>query len=206
MVKSSKGKRKWKSLTLKVEHLRLELEERNETIEEITKEFLDMLAQVAEADPVTAESKVPRANEARPAEAQQDGHETGEASDHPTAEDKEIPEEIKSLWKQIAKVAHPDKTGGDERKTELYKRAASAMASGDIDEIVAVANELGFDLPEASDASVDRLEKVAKDLQGRLNNLENSVIWQWSNAPPSKRATILALYMKSKGLRPKKNS
>ena len=119
-------------------------------------------------------------------------------------EKEDLPEEIKSLWKQIAKATHPDKTGNDPEKTELYKRASSAVEKGAIDEIIAVAMDLGLDVPEASPVAVLKLEKLAGDLEGRLKNLENSVLWQWSSAPPNKRATIMALYMKSKGMRPKK--
>jgi hypothetical protein len=198
----SKGKRKWKSLTLKVEHLRLELEEREETVDDITREFMEELSKVAEED-VEAQKKP--AQTAVPHTEIKDAQETTDTpAETPAAPDQEIPEEIKALWKQIAKVAHPDKTGGDEEKTELYKKAAAAMSAGNIDEIVEVASQLGFDLPEASEASVVRLEKVAGDLQDRLKNIENSVIWQWASAPPNKRAVIMALYMKSKGLKAKK--
>jgi hypothetical protein len=199
----SKGKRKWKSLTLKVEHLRLELEEREETIDDITREFMEQLSEVAEEDPEKA--PLSEAQTAVPHTEIKDAQETTDTpAETPAAPDQEIPEEIKALWKQIAKVAHPDKTGGDEEKTELYKKAAAAMSAGNIDEIVEVASQLGFDLPEASEASVVRLEKVAGDLQDRLKNIENSVIWQWASAPPNKRAVIMALYMKSKGLKAKK--
>jgi hypothetical protein len=206
VVKTGKGKRKWKSLTLKVEHLRLEVEEREEEIDEITRTFMEELSAAAEEDPEKgkegeAGSSVPNA---QVIDASMDPQGGEAPEEHATRGDPDVPEEIKALWKQIAKVAHPDKTGGDEEKTNLYKRAAAAIAAGNIDEVVAVAAELGFDLPEASEASVARLEKVAVDLEGRLKNIENSVIWQWAAAPKNKRAAIMALYMKSKGLRPKK--
>jgi hypothetical protein len=199
------GKRKWKSLTLKVEHLRLEIEDREEVMDDITKQFMDELSQVADGT-----EEPPPAPPAPPPptiimEDRTEGDPTSQP-DLPTREDPEIPEEIKALWKKIAVATHPDKTGGDPEKSELYKRAATAMADGAIDEIVAVAMELGMDLPEASTAAVTRLEKVAGDLEGRLKNIENSVLWQWASAPQKKRDVILAAYMKSKGLKPKKKS
>jgi hypothetical protein len=198
------GKRKWKSLTLKVEHLRLEIEDREEVMDDITKQFMDELSQVADG---TEEPPAPPAPP-QPNVIMEDRTEGDPTSqpDLPTREDPEIPDEIKALWKKIAVATHPDKTGGDPEKSELYRRAASAMADGSIDEIVAVAVELGMDLPEASTAAVTRLEKVAGDLEGRLKNIENSVLWQWASAPQKKRDVILAAYMKSKGLKPKKKS
>ena len=197
------GKRKWKSLTLKVEHLRLEIEDREEVMDDITKQFMDELSQVADGT-----EEPPPAPPAPPPptvimEDRTEGDHTSEP-DLPTREDPEIPDEIKALWKKIAVATHPDKTGGDVAKSELYRRAAAAMADGSIDEIVAVALELGMDLPEASMAAVTRLEKVAGDLEGRLKNIENSILWQWASAPQKKRDVILAAYMKSKGMKPKK--
>ena len=198
------GKRKWKSLTLKVEHLRLEIEDREEVMDDITKQFMDELSQVADG---TEEPPAPPAPP-QPTVIMEDRTEGDPTPqpDLPTRDDPEIPDEIKALWKKIAIATHPDKTGGDPEKSELYRRAASAMADGSIDEIVAVAMELGMDLPEASTAAVTRLEKVAGDLEGRLKNIENSVLWQWASAPQKKRDVILAAYMKSKGLKPKKKS
>jgi hypothetical protein len=199
------GKRKWKSLTLKVEHLRLEIEDREEVMDDITKQFMDELSQVADGteEPTPAPPVPPQPTVIM--EDRTEGDPTSQP-DLPTREDPEIPDEIKALWKKIAVATHPDKTGGDPEKSELYRRAASAMADGSIDEIVAVAVELGMDLPEASTAAVTRLERVAGDLEGRLKNIENSVLWQWASAPQKKRDVILAAYMKSKGLKPKKKS
>lgn len=196
-----KNKRKWKSLTLKVEHLRLELEDAKETMSDAEREFMEELSRVAEGSSPPAEPKVtPKVitvNEGPAAEEAPPPAET-------VQEKQDLPEEIKSLWKQIAKATHPDKTGGDPEKTELYKRASVAAESGAIDEIIAVAMDLGLDVPEASPVAVMRLEQLAGDLEGRLKNLENSVLWQWASAPPNKRAAIMALYMKSKGMKLKK--
>jgi len=205
MPMKGSGKRKWKSLTLKVEHLRLEIEDREEVMDDITKQFMDELSQVADGTEEPPPAPPPPPPPTIIMEDRTEGDPTSQP-DLPTREDPEIPEEIKALWKKIAVATHPDKTGGDPEKSELYKRAATAMADGAIDEIVAVAMELGMDLPEASTAAVTRLEKVAGDLEGRLKNIENSVLWQWASAPQKKRDVILAAYMKSKGLKPKKKS
>jgi len=199
------SKRKWKSLTLKVEHLRLEIEDREEAMGDITKQFMDELSQVSDGTEEPQPTPQPPPQPAVVIEDRTEGDPTPQP-DFPAREDPEIPEEIKTLWKKIAVATHPDKTGGDPEKSELYKRAATAMAEGSIDEIVAVAAELGMDLPEASNAVVTRLEKVAGDLEGRLKNIENSVLWQWASAPQKKRDVILTAYMKSKGLKPKKKS
>lgn len=205
MPMKGSGKRKWKSLTLKVEHLRLEVEDHEEVMDDITKQFMDELSKVSDGPEEAQVAPPPAPQPSVIIEDRTEGDPTSQP-DLPTREDPEIPEEIKALWKKIAVATHPDKTGGDPEKSELYKRAATAMANGSIDEIVAVAAELGMDLPEASAAAVTRLEKVAGDLEGRLKNIENSVLWQWANAPQKKRDVILAAYMKSKGLKPKKKS
>ena len=194
-----KNKRKWKSLTLKVEHLRLELEDAEEVMSDAERQFMEELSRVAEEAP-----EPPKPQPTTVIINADDGQAPESPQVETPVEKEDLPEEIKSLWKQIAKATHPDKTGNDPEKTELYKRASSAVEKGAIDEIIAVAMDLGLDVPEASPVAVLKLEKLAGDLEGRLKNLENSVLWQWSSAPPNKRATIMALYMKSKGMRPKK--
>jgi hypothetical protein len=197
-----KNKRKWKSLTLKVEHLRLELEDRKEYLDEISAMFMEELSGVS-CESAPDEGQADEVNK-KVVHHDAGDNEPTNVDEIETSPDPEIPDEIKSLWKQIAVAAHPDKTSDDHEKTELYKRAAAAMSSGQVDEIVAVAMALGIDIPEASPVAVNRLEKVADDLQVELKNIENSVLWQWGNAPKNKRDAIMALYMKSKGLRPKK--
>jgi hypothetical protein len=129
--------KKLKSLSHKVEHLRLELEDREEALRTLEQEFMTELSkfEVEDIEP-------PKATEDKP-EAEH-SFETIEfnlpppedAPEHPTTQKKAPTEDAKKLWRQIAAATHPDKTGNDPKKTELYKAAQAAMDDGATSSIV----------------------------------------------------------------------
>lgn len=191
-------KRKWKSLSLKVEHLRLELEDKEEegqSLEELFREEISKFElEDVEVPPIFKGMDGPQIN-VKEADASADK----ELEQSGSVDESERPEEMKKLWKSIASATHPDKTGGDPEKTKLYKDASRAWSEGSYDELCRIAASLGLDLPESSDASLTALEKVAVDLEKKLKTLENSVLFEWAEATPEKKAAILDLYLKSKG-------
>lgn len=194
------SKRKKKSLKLKVEHLKLELEDRQEETAKLEKEFLEILAGLAvEEIPHATQQPLPhQVHVVPPADPEA-------SSEVPPADfPQEHPEEFKKVWKQVAAATHPDKTNGDPDKTLLYKRASSAWNSGNYAELMAVAMELGMDVLEDSEAGLQVLENAAVDLEKQINAMESSVLWEWKKAPADKKDRILDLYLGSKGKKRKK--
>ncbi|MBM3298363.1 MAG: hypothetical protein FJY85_00230 [Deltaproteobacteria bacterium] len=194
-------KRKWKSLNHKVEHLRLELEDRNEFISEIESQFLQELSKLTDGsieEPTSQEPDLPP-----PVVVDMSsGLETDEVMS--SAEKGEpLPEDIKKLWKTIASMTHPDKTGNDPIKTELYLSANKAVEEGAVDEITRIALELNIEIPEASEGAVVKLESLAVDLQKKISETENSVLWQWGSASPNIKQGILEAYIRMKKLKKK---
>lgn len=199
-------KRKWKSLSHKVEYLRLEFEDRTESLQQYEKDFLKELSEATESsspkEDASQELSTEVRSDAKVIDIDANPNPVSDVESHAKkAED--LPEEIKKLWKMIAAQTHPDKTGNDPRMTELYRAASSAVDSGSIDEIVRIAAELKIDLPEASQTAIIQLEGIAKDLQKKLSDAEKSVLWQWGSAVPEVREKILDAYLKSKNLKRK---
>jgi len=204
-------KRRWKSLSFKVEHLRLELEEREEKIRDLEREFMEELIKVETEDLPGIESKsiVGTVEQHQPSVV----NKTADADDSPSQIQDEVPpaevsagpEEMKKLWKAIASISHPDKTNNDPRKTELYKKAATAWKSKSYDELYRVALELGIDPPDASDESIAVLDGISSDLEKKLKESETSILWLWGSTSREKRLSILDLYLRSRGKRRKQN-
>jgi len=187
-------KRRWKSLSFKVEHLRLEVEDRDETIRNFEKEFLEELSKLDVEDVPGLESKplnphVEVVDNAAPLQEEE------VAASEPTTG----PEDMKKLWKAIAAASHPDKTGNDPKKTELYKRAGEAWKSKSYDELYRVALELGIDPPEATEESITILNGITQDLEKKLKESETSVLWMWGTTSPEKRDGIIDIYLRSRG-------
>ena len=209
-------KRRWKSLSFKVEHLRLELEEREEKIRDLEIKFMEELTKVDVEDLPGIVSK-PLIGQVEPPAQQakfinkvddQDNvvQEESEPEEVPTAEVAAGPDEMKKLWKKIAAVAHPDKTKNNPEKTALYKKAAAAWKSKSYDELCKVAIELGIEPPDASDESLAILTGISSDLEKKLKDSETSILWLWGNTSPEKRLSIIDLYLRSRGKRRKQSN
>lgn len=192
---SSRNKRKWKSLTHKVEHLRLEVEDRDEAIKDFESDFLRHLSS-------SVDGSIEDYEKTETPSTQISSHVIDEkiSPELPSANEKidELPEDIKKIWKSIAVITHPDRTNNDHRKTALYLAASEAVKNGAIDEIIRIAIELGIEIPEASTASVLRLETLANDLQKKISQTESSILWQWGVAPPDVKLRIMDAYISMK--------
>lgn len=193
-------KRKWKSLKHKVEHLRLEIEDRNEVLQSTESDFLKALSELTDGSPIPDEDPQPEGPHVVTVGGDQ---QTPDVDVAPAPKGDPLPEDIKKIWKTIASLTHPDRTGNNPEKTKLYLAASKAVETGAVDEILQIALELNIDIPEASDGAVAKLESLAKDLQKQLSETENSVLWQWGNAPPDVREKILNAYIAAKKLKRK---
>lgn len=202
MIMSSRSKRKKKlrSLTHKVEHLRLEVEYHDDALKEYEEEFMKELLNLTDGS-------LPGEPEPQPEPTIQV---QGEGPDVPSGESiveskqaKELPDDIKKIWKTIALMTHPDRTKNDPEKTELYLAANKAADEGHVDEILRIAAELNIEIPEDSPLVEEKLESIANELETKLKQAEDSVLWQWGNAPPDMRKNIMDAYIAMKRLKKK---
>ena len=94
----------------------------------------------------------------------------------------ETPKWAKNLYRKIAMLTHPDRIAGDPDellKTKLFTRAADAMRSGKLDDLVDVAIEAGIDV-DLNDAEVERrIQNKIDDAENDLHSMENCIAWTW---------------------------
>lgn len=193
---SSRNKRKWKSLTHKVEHLRLEVEDRDDSIKDFESEFLKKLSSVIDG---SIEEDLQTEVDSNQISATVEFDEPSQ-TELPTAKEQidELPEDIKKIWKSIASMTHPDKTKNDERKTALYLAASEAMKTGAIDEIIRIATILDIEIPAVSMAAVAKLESLAVELHKKILQKESSILWQWGIASSEVKLKIMDIYISTK--------
>lgn len=206
MSSRSRKKKRLRSLTHKVEHLRLEVEDRDETFKELEGEFMKELAELTDgsrgaepqvSDPVPEQSaKVEIFGGKSPAESV-----TGKLVEGKNVE--ELPDDIKKIWKIIALMTHPDRTKNDPEKTEMYLAANRAADEGSVDEILRIAAELNIEIPDESPLVEAKLESIASELENRLKTMEGSVLWQWGQAEPGARKKIMDIYIAMRKLKKK---
>lgn len=189
-------------MTHKVEHLRLEVEDHDEVVKDFEIDFLKELSNFIEGSVEDYQQQEVANQISTPLEfSELQGDQLPSA--HEQVED--LPDDIKKIWKSIAVMTHPDRTKNDPRMTALYLVAAEAVKNGAIDEIIRIAIELGIEIPEASSSSVARLESLAGDLQKKISETENSILWQWGIAPPDIKSKIMEAFISMKKYK-RKNS
>lgn len=189
--------------------MKLEVEERDEIIKGYESDFLKALSKFEidqkEAQQEDEASEKPRHVVVRSEEPDlQDGggqqeNESEKNDDVISVEDGiSRPEWMKKLWKSIALITHPDRTGNDPHMTELYKRASEAWRSGSADVMLEIAAELRLDVPDTDESMLEVLKIRAKDLSKKIAEIESSVLWAWGSAPDDKKEAILHMYVQSR--------
>lgn len=210
MVASS---RKWKSLLHRVEYLRLEVEERRDQMREWESELTREIAEIDPPEVVVGESGVepgtsvgsldPDSPGGEPEGSRDESQEggAGRVDEEVPPEADTRPESARKLWKSIAAKTHPDRTGGDEELVVLYKRAARAWESGDLDVLLGIALELRLPVPDPDPEMIRVLEEKADSLNRELQGIEGTVLWAWGNANREKRKAIAGVVAQNRKAR-----
>jgi hypothetical protein len=89
---------------------------------------------------------------------------------------REVDEDLKSLYKEVAKHTHPDIA---ENRDELFIEAREALSKNDWGKMLNIAERLNLDPPNPTFGMVQRLEGNVKTLEGVVNNIRQTVIWVW---------------------------
>ena len=185
------SKKRWKSLAFKVQHLRLELEYREEYLRQLETSFNQQLTKL-DIEDVEQETSQPLIGVVTVPPPEPSG-ETQSAN--PAVG----PDDLKKLWRTIAAKCHPDKTRNDAHKTELYKEAESAWRTGSVDRLYHIALALGIEPLDQSNESLSIMIGISNSLEIQIQQIEKSVLWIWGNASPEDKNKIIDLYLKNRG-------
>jgi len=97
----------------------------------------------------------------------------------------DIDHNMKSLYKKIAIVTHPDKHNDSysdnekKRLVGLYNRANNAVSEKNLFDLLDIASELHIDIPELTDKQVKTLEKTCVKVKEDINVLFKTYPWIW---------------------------
>lgn len=114
---------------------------------------------------------------------------------HDKPEAKEVTDseadEVKSLYREIAKVTHPDLK--DEELTEMFISATEAKETNKIEDLIEISFDLDIDL---SEISIDFLEKIEKELcekEKTIQEKRKDIALQWSKASKTQQNDLIKL-------------
>lgn len=94
-------------------------------------------------------------------------------------EDKEISHKTKKLYREIAKISHPDKIQ-DTKVNELYIQASKFHKDDNIIGILSICNELDIEY-ELDEEDIDIISETLERVKSKIVFLESTITWKWLN-------------------------
>jgi hypothetical protein len=107
------------------------------------------------------------------------------------SQNKETPESIKKVFKEIAKKTHPDLTG--EENTELFQKAQNAVDTHSYSEILEIAEGLDIPPPEPTREDVRLLEREIISVNREIKKIKETYAWTWYHS--SNKDSVMERYI-----------
>jgi hypothetical protein len=105
---------------------------------------------------------------------------------------------IKTIFRKIAKVSHPDKTKNI-YKNKLYDEAQIAYDENNLLVLYKVAKKLNIDI-ELNVSNLLLIEKIISDEKKELSSVETSFLWVWANTESQeKKDELINQFIKKHG-------
>tara|TARA_B100001758_G_scaffold231870_1_gene228720 strand:+ start:283 stop:915 length:633 start_codon:yes stop_codon:yes gene_type:complete len=144
----------------------------------------------------------------KPAPVQEPKQNPSHEQHNPDSESEEIievkreekDENLKGVFKKIASQIHPDKLQNlsefeKDYKKSLFEKARMALDTNDYYGIVEVAEELGIEPPPPSRKQIELMKKTNEELENKVNEIQNSVLWKWYYADEEAREFLMSKYI-----------
>lgn len=106
---------------------------------------------------------------------------------------------IKSLFREIVKVAHPDKTMNS-ALNGFYIQAKNFYENNDIIGIYKICDDLSIDY-EISENDFENIKENIEIIKNKISFIKNKITWKWVNTDDREREKITFNYIKSKILK-----
>ena len=187
-------KRRYRLISAKLEFVKKELE--------ITKDiFVDAKMEFSE----DFKKRVEIVDDHPPQEQNKEEQEESQISNHrrETKQDisdediekhikEEKDEELKKVFKKIARKTHPDllynKSAFERGKKEaLFRNAKLAIEEEDFFELSKIAKELGIEPPQPTKKHVKMMEKTVEKISGEIKTIKGTVAWVWYHEDDEER-------------------
>ncbi len=109
-------------------------------------------------------------------------------------------ENLKTVFRKIALKIHPDKLEKlpqfeKEYKKSLFEKARMSLEVNDYYGIVEVAEELGIKPPPPNEKQIEMMKKTNGDLEKKIKETQNSVLWSWYYADEEAREFLMSKYI-----------
>lgn len=105
---------------------------------------------------------------------------------------------IKNLFRQIAKISHPDKTKNI-YKNKLYEESQIAYDENNLLVLYKIAKKLNIDI-ELDVNNLILVEKIVNEKKKEISSVGTTFLWMWANAETEeKKDEIIKQFIKTHG-------
>jgi hypothetical protein len=97
---------------------------------------------------------------------------------------------MKSMYRDIARMVHPDINGNQENLTKIMVKASKAQEDQDISEMMNICESLGINTPSLDQAQIKLIESKIVEKEKRIEQIKKSDPWIWYHSDEHKRTEI----------------
>lgn len=104
----------------------------------------------------------------------------------------EFTDNIKHVYREIAKKTHPDVNESSVNSLDLYRNASKAKKNNDIHEIISIAKDLKIDINNLKYSEISKIERSIENTEAKIKQITNSYPYVWFFSSDKKRPDIIA--------------
>lgn len=168
-----KNNKNLKKLTLKIRYLTLELEEVKETLHGCNADWMKYLYHLQNQHDIEIFKESSKKTEDRC---------LNEANKVNKKHDKKQDKIFKNMYRDIAKVAHPDLNNDDEDMSRLMRHATEAKNKDDLITLLGICDDLDIDKPQIDETHIKIIENNIKSKENEITAIKKSDAWVWYHA------------------------
>lgn len=104
----------------------------------------------------------------------------------------DLPDNIKSIYRKIVMITHPDKNNNNNLYNDFYKKTIDAKNNNDISEILYIAYKLNLDdIYDVEEQYFDDIKSKINDLKNRSDGINMNSFWIWYHTDNDKLKKIM---------------
>jgi Rieske Fe-S protein len=176
-----------KFLFKKLDYLSTEIEYKEEVLHLQEKKFFEMVEKVLNENTELKELYLKRTNKVV--------SKSESISKDKEDEEDSVDENVKNVYRKIAKITHPDVVD-DPRINELYIKAKEKYQDNDIFALYKICNDLGIEY-ELKQEDKELLKNSIKDYEERIKFIEKSYTWSWFKGNEKVKNKLIIEYIKN---------
>lgn len=101
-------------------------------------------------------------------------------------------EEVKSIYREIAKATHPDKNPGEEEEAkQMFITASEAKENNKIEDLINISFDLDIDISNISMDLIEELELSLIEKEKKIQEMRQDTSIKWFNSPQDIRDQLI---------------